>query len=253
LLYPKGYHPRVTDRSRDFRGSAKHYTRTERPPKYFLIDFGLSRRYDPKDGSPLELPIHGGDKTVPEFQEEGYDKPSDPFCADIYYLGNTIKENFLDVSQSVFGHPGKDEYFYLCVQTDFGFDFMLPLVADMIQDDPSKRPTIDQVAVRFEPIYHSLSTSQLRSRAVQRKENDVLRWWRDSIHFFRRMRFILQQIPPILPPCTSSQTLGTFPLIGDDSFKLKSLSAMAAKSWCPRLNILLMQNYVSPDLGAVFL
>jgi hypothetical protein len=102
LLYPKGYHPRFIDRSRDYRGSAKHYTRTERPPKYFLIDFGLSRRYDPKDGPPLELPIHGGDKTVPEFQEEGYDKPSDPFVTDIYYLGNMIKENFLDVRLSPF-------------------------------------------------------------------------------------------------------------------------------------------------------
>jgi hypothetical protein len=74
---------------------------------------------------------------------------------------------------------------------------MLPLVADMIQDEPSNRPTIDQVVARFEPIYRSLNTSQLRSRAVQRKENDIIGWWRDSIHFFRRMRFTLQRIPPI--------------------------------------------------------
>jgi hypothetical protein len=101
-LYPNGYHPIQTFRNRNFRGSAKYYTRTERPPRYFLIDFGLSRRYDPKDGPPLELPIRGGDKTVPEFQEEGYDKPSDPFATDIYYVGNMIKENFLDVSLSPF-------------------------------------------------------------------------------------------------------------------------------------------------------
>jgi hypothetical protein len=100
-LYPNGYHSRVVDRSRDYRGSVKHYTRTERPPKYFLMDFGLPRRYDPQDGQPLELPICGGDRTVPEFQEEGYDKVGDPFATEIYYLSNMIKENFLDARISL--------------------------------------------------------------------------------------------------------------------------------------------------------
>jgi hypothetical protein len=99
-----------------------------------------------------------------------------------------------------FSIPQEDNCLGLCVQANFGFDFMLPLVSEMTQDDPAKRPTIDQVVARFQPVYRCLSTPQLRSRAVQRKEDDIDHWWRDSIHFFRRMRFVLLRIPPIPPP-----------------------------------------------------
>ena len=37
------------------------------PVKYYLIDFGLSTKYD-DNASALERPVRGGDKTVPEFQ-----------------------------------------------------------------------------------------------------------------------------------------------------------------------------------------
>ncbi|TFY60098.1 hypothetical protein EVJ58_g5363 [Rhodofomes roseus] len=52
---------------RDYSELVSHYTRTEKPPKYYYIDFGLSRRYNPDDGPPRALPIFGGDKSVPEF------------------------------------------------------------------------------------------------------------------------------------------------------------------------------------------
>jgi hypothetical protein len=96
-LYPIPYHPCETDMRRDFKGEAKHKTRTQRPVKYYLTDFGISRRYEP-DTIPLEDPIWGGDKTVPEFQTS--DEPRNPFPTDIYYLGNLIREDFLKVSQS---------------------------------------------------------------------------------------------------------------------------------------------------------
>ncbi|KAI0786629.1 hypothetical protein C8Q75DRAFT_808160 [Abortiporus biennis] len=51
-------------------GEAKHYTRTAHPTKYYIIDFGLSRQYDPRNGPPLELPIPGGDKSVQEFKAD---------------------------------------------------------------------------------------------------------------------------------------------------------------------------------------
>lgn len=94
-LYPKMYHPHFPRRTRDMRGTAKHHTRTWRPTRYYFIDFGISRRYDPEDRSPREDPIWGGDKTVPEFQDS--DDPRDPFATDIYYLGNLIREDFLQV------------------------------------------------------------------------------------------------------------------------------------------------------------
>ena len=82
----------------DFTRRAKYFTRTERPPKYYLIDFGIARRYNNiEDGPPLELPVWGGDKTVPEFQRSN--KAMNPFPTDIYYLGNVVKEHFLEVSR----------------------------------------------------------------------------------------------------------------------------------------------------------
>ena len=95
-MYPHSWHPRIDDLDRfDLSVPAKHFTRSECPPKYYFIDFGLSRRYDPKDGPPLEPIIRGGDKSVPEFQNSN--APCNPFPTDIYYLGNFIREEVLQV------------------------------------------------------------------------------------------------------------------------------------------------------------
>jgi hypothetical protein len=64
-------------------------------PRYYLIDFGISRRYGPKDIPPLEPIIIGGDKTVPEFQNSY--APCNPFHTDICYIGNFIREGVLEV------------------------------------------------------------------------------------------------------------------------------------------------------------
>ena len=96
-IFPNMYHPKSDRRNLNFRGKAKYYTRTARPTKYFFIDFGLSRKYEPGNSEPREDPIQGGDKTVPEFQGEGIYQPSNPFPTDIYYLGNLIREDFLHV------------------------------------------------------------------------------------------------------------------------------------------------------------
>ena len=80
----------------DYKNFIKaNYARTSRPTKYYIIDFGLSRRYDASITSPREPPIMGGDRTVPEF-EKSHD-PCDPFPTDIYYVGSLMREIFLDV------------------------------------------------------------------------------------------------------------------------------------------------------------
>jgi hypothetical protein len=99
-MYPKSWHPSEERKNRQFSGSAKHYTRTQRPPKYYLIDFGISRRYDSKDPPVLEVPIHGADRTVPEFQHSV--APCDPFSTDVYYLGNVFRMDFINVSTYAF-------------------------------------------------------------------------------------------------------------------------------------------------------
>ena len=99
-MYPESFHPAEIDRSRDFRRKAIWYSRTRRPTKYLLIDFGLSRRYDPANGPPLDKPYRGGDKSAPEHQD--MTKPCNPFPTDVYYLGNLIRENFMQVQVFLF-------------------------------------------------------------------------------------------------------------------------------------------------------
>ena len=104
-MYPDMFHPRLTLKSRDWKGWAKYYSRTARPTKYYIIDFGLSLKFNPDDGPAMACPIEGGDKTVPEFQERSgwYDR--DPFPTDVYYIGNMIREDFLQVCVYFFYFP----------------------------------------------------------------------------------------------------------------------------------------------------
>ncbi|KDQ55741.1 hypothetical protein JAAARDRAFT_37166 [Jaapia argillacea MUCL 33604] len=177
-LLPSGYHPVDINKKPDLSGRPKAYTRTQRPTKYYLIDFGISRRYNPEDGPPLEYPIWGGDKTVPEFQKS--DEKMDPFPTDVYYLGNLIREDF--------------------IQAKLGFQFMEPLVVDMVQDDPTKRPTMDEVVARFATIVSSLSSWKLRSRVVGRKDNAILGAYRTVTHWARRVSYIVRRVPAIPTP-----------------------------------------------------
>ena len=91
-MYPQGYHPTQTDRSRDFKGRAKRYTRTQRPPRYYLIDFGLSRQYMTRKA--LDVPLRGGDKSAPEHR---IPTRCNPFYTDVYYLGNFVRQEFIQV------------------------------------------------------------------------------------------------------------------------------------------------------------
>ena len=91
-MYPHGYHPVQVNRRLNFKGRAKRYSRTERPPRYYMIDFGLSRRYSSRNA--LDEPLRGGDKSAPE---HGRGEPCNPFHTDIYYLGNLVRECFMKV------------------------------------------------------------------------------------------------------------------------------------------------------------
>ena len=99
-MYPKMYHPQVEVMTADFTSLAKYYTRTARPTRYYWTDFGLSLRFSPDDPNPLELPIWGGDRTVPEFREN-FNIPRNQFHADVYCVGNLIREDFLEVRQEL--------------------------------------------------------------------------------------------------------------------------------------------------------
>jgi hypothetical protein len=97
-MFPEGFHPHKPHANPSLTAPSMSLTRTQRPPKYYLIDFGISRQYNPVNGKPLEWPIVGGDKTVPEFKNNK--GPCDPFPTDVYYLGNFIREHFMTVRSS---------------------------------------------------------------------------------------------------------------------------------------------------------
>ncbi|KIM38846.1 hypothetical protein M413DRAFT_75436 [Hebeloma cylindrosporum] len=154
-MFPDGFHPQAIMRTKDATGTASYLTRTQKPTRYIIIHFGMSSRYDPEGVSPKEWSLIGGDKTVPEFLKgQPY---HDPYKADIYYTGDLIRTEFMQ------GHP---------IITDIrghkGFDFMKPLIDDMVQDGPAKRPNMNEVVQRFEEIVRGLSQWKLRSRPHRR-------------------------------------------------------------------------------------
>ncbi|KAI0358584.1 hypothetical protein OH77DRAFT_1449121 [Trametes cingulata] len=179
-IYPAMFHPRQRTLALNWKDPAKHSTRTDHPVKYYYIDFGLSRKYNPEDGPPREHPIRGGDKTVPEFQNwKG--ELLDPFPTDVYYLGNMIRMTILE-------------------QGYRGLEFLAPLAEDMIHTDPAKRPTIQDVVRRFDELVKSLGSWKLRSRLVPLDEDASDRFDRTVVHIFRTARYVLTRKPAIPLP-----------------------------------------------------
>lgn len=78
------------------------------------------------------------------------------------------------------------------LQEKYVFDFMRPLVESMVQDDPSKRPQMDEVLSQFTAICQSLSNSKLRSRVVNADDDPL-----DTPYRIRRISFILGRVPAV--------------------------------------------------------
>lgn len=187
-MYPDARHPINVYRKRDWNGWVKHLTRTQRPVKYYIIDFSLSQQYPPDEPRrAVDHPGFGGDRTVPEFKTGDL---CNSFAVDVYCLGNTFREltyvspRFLAqntpalrdfcAQPSMFG-PGKK-----------GLGFLLPLIQEMVQDDPNLRPTIDEVAEKFARIRSRLHWWTLRARVAEKDEEVVLGFFCSVIHWTRQ-------------------------------------------------------------------
>lgn len=100
-MYPEGFHAIDTHRAPSWERKAVHYTRTDRPVRYIIIDFGLSVHIT-EDYTRLVYPAHGRDRTAPEHRPEllATQTPHDPFPTDVYYLGNFILKEFIEVGRA---------------------------------------------------------------------------------------------------------------------------------------------------------
>ncbi|KAJ3481139.1 hypothetical protein NLI96_g7865 [Meripilus lineatus] len=174
--FPEMFHPGVISLSRDFKSYAKFHTRTSRPTKYLFIDFGNSERFEPGQERKV-TPLCGGDKTVPEFRKN---EKIDPFPVDVYCIGNLIRRKFL--------------------QTTKGVEFIQPLIDDMVQGDPTKRPTMDEVVLRYDEMVKSLSYWRLRSMLLERHEDTLSIIFLAIAHIYRTIIHIFTFRSPIPRP-----------------------------------------------------
>ena len=77
---------------------------------------------------------------------------------------------------------------------------MEPLVRDMVQTDPTKRPTMDEVVTRFSEIRGKLSTWKLRSRIARRYELWPVTVWKSFGHWRRTVGYVLGRKAAIPEP-----------------------------------------------------
>ncbi|KAJ7734569.1 kinase-like domain-containing protein [Mycena maculata] len=182
-LFPRGFHPVNYCLNPTNDGLAYSITRTECWPRYYIIDFGLSRRYDPSKGPPLERVTSGGDGNPPEYAGT----ECNPFPADIYCLGNILKRHFIRSDPSCWG------------ENHTPLQFLKPLADDMTHKNPAKRPTIGEVIQRFNKECEHLSQWHLR------KPGQAMEWnaWLDQM--FRRIKNTFKGVAPLprtAPPST---------------------------------------------------
>jgi len=74
------------------------------------------------------------------------------------------------------------------------------LIADMTLDDPTKRPTAQEVVSRFEGIKRRLSVWKLWSRIARRNEILPVTVWRSSRHLYRTVRYVLAKKAAVPEP-----------------------------------------------------
>ncbi|KAJ7032331.1 hypothetical protein C8F04DRAFT_1221938 [Mycena alexandri] len=149
-MYPNGFytgHPSYDCYAADLSIRAQVFTRTQRPSRYYWIDYGLADVFR-SDRADLRVPyVRGGDKDIPETRK-GLTR-ADPFAADVWWVGNLIQTQLLERYS--------------------GLESLAPLVASMCRESPEDRPTMVAATVHFDKILMQCSSWRLRSLTVRRK------------------------------------------------------------------------------------
>ncbi|RPD57465.1 kinase-like protein [Lentinus tigrinus ALCF2SS1-7] len=156
-LYPQGHHPVQLNYTPDGMYRISPLSRTDRPVRYYYIDFGLSVQF-PKGASPYVVGDVGRDTDVPELSET---VPYDAFKVDIFALGNLFYKEFYDKYNSM--------------------EWMADLIVPMRQTQPEARPTIDEVLERWKEIKTTLHPSLYRWRLGSKSEPAIERVFNNTV------------------------------------------------------------------------
>ncbi|KAJ3476120.1 hypothetical protein NLI96_g11382 [Meripilus lineatus] len=171
-MYPDGFHPvhDTHDLSRSF--FVPHYTRSERRPKYYFIDFGISS-YFPTDDDTLVVGLDGRDNEVPELSST---IPYNPYKTDIFIIGNLLKKEFVCKYSNV--------------------DFLIPLILVLTDKDPNKRPTAFEAQQLWKYVRDSVSVVNRYWRLREREDDGYITTavW-DIVSFTRRTVRLSQWAP----------------------------------------------------------
>lgn len=77
---------------------------------------------------------------------------------------------------------------------------MNSLVEAMTDEDPTKRPMIEEVVEKFDRIRGSLSEIKLRSPITPKNDHILFTVFRHTMQLTRTVRYIIHQIPAIPVP-----------------------------------------------------
>ena len=70
----------------------------------------------------------------------------------------------------------------------------------MVQLEPEKRPTIEEVSSKAAKMFARLSAWKLRDRVVERKETVLERTLFGFSHLFRTVKYIVKRLPAVPVP-----------------------------------------------------
>ncbi|KAJ7616439.1 hypothetical protein FB45DRAFT_757225, partial [Roridomyces roridus] len=136
---------------------------------YYLGGFELGSRHHPSDGPRYTNPtVEDPEMFIPEFRLKG--GPYDPLAVDVFLLGRMMSE-MLD---------GREES---TQRKTRGFNFMRGLLADTMNDDPTKRPKMAEVVRRLDGIKSHLWWRKSQARLARPDANFVTRILRDAAHW----------------------------------------------------------------------
>ncbi|KAG9111069.1 hypothetical protein FRC07_008113, partial [Ceratobasidium sp. 392] len=138
-LYDEPFHPFRQFRSLDGkRPLYPRYLRSQRPVRYYYIDFGYAKWFRREDEPRMVVGWRAREQT-PE-QVEGL--PYDPFRADVFQLGAIIRRDLIPVRHSSVSLLVAPANATVRMQNISALHFLLPLARAMTEEEPSKRPSL---------------------------------------------------------------------------------------------------------------